>query len=45
MLWLFANVLMRVGKKGAGKKNKFSDGCFVLHLLLCLVISFYVLRL
>jgi hypothetical protein len=43
--WLFANVLMSVGKKGAGKKNKFWGGCVVFHLLLCLVISFYVLRL
>ena len=34
--WLFANVLMRVGKKAAGKKNKFWVGVSNFHLLLCL---------
>ena len=30
--WLFGNVLMRVGKKAAGKKNKFGVGSVVFHL-------------
>ena len=45
LCWLFANVLMSVGKKAAGKKNEFCVGSVFFHLLLCLVISFYVLRL
>jgi hypothetical protein len=36
LCWLFANVLMRVGKKAAGKKNKFWVGVSNFHLLLCL---------
>jgi hypothetical protein len=35
LLWLFANVLMRIGKKAAGKKNKFWVGNVVFHLICC----------
>jgi hypothetical protein len=38
LLWLLANVLMSVGKKAAGKKNKFWVGSVVFYLLLCLII-------
>ena len=34
-LWLFANVLMSVGEKGAGKKNKFCVGSVKIIHLVC----------
>ena len=42
LCWLFANVLMSVGKKAAGKKNKFWVGkSFLIIHFICVLVVLY----